>query len=1644
MELPDCPPGAEGYEDSVTEIPKKPEDPSCTKAELEFQEHLNSLKIKLDDGSVRCMVERRGRDVSSNWIYLCYPCAAVCSGESILQTHISGKKHKTKLSMKTVWPISIFEEHPYILKEKGVIKTGATEQINQKMAEEVILHNKVANELDEKYNKYRDVVCHIQETLDSVKAPLVGVEYLIEHPPEQAHYEPSYLCILCSKQGHPRTIVNHLTCYWHRLNYLIRHFRKAAGLLGPYRGASKYRDGVHTVVNRLAQRIDDKYGRLKPANIEKEEFEKEKERITQWIFKGVHFSEQDGNTFEEIVDVDLIKSLSSQGGDGKSGERNPSPPVVPAPTKPQPNNTGRGGRRQLRRANSTESLSDVSDEEIQRPSDHARPTYRGKYEPLRKPSYEPYPDKNASSFRSRYAIRNVTEKTVDKAPKPQNQTYKEKLAEEKKQALIEAAKKTLAYHEKNPEKHPLYPEEWKKFWNKRYKEIQAEGKDPAKHDFKPEWIAFWTIRMKELHDEELRVNVTELYRKLCLPMPEITSFCEVKKRSPEPRRSTSVKKRSPNARSRSPLVKQRSPDPRRRSPDPRRRSPDPKRRSPDPRRRSPDLRRRSPDPRRRSPDPRRRSPDPRKRSPDPRRRSPDPRRRSPDPRRRSPDPRRRSPDLRRRSPDPRRRSPDPRRRTPDYNRRQSPLKRKSPLLRHRTPERRRTPPEFQRDKRSLSHRPTPERSHNPHRSRSPIQRRTSPLSQRAAARNSSPHATAPSMQTVLISDDELKPDDGLSPWNSDNEIESVVSVADIRSRGGSVASHRSRSRPRLHAPHAAHSVHSTHATRSSPAPHDYGSADNVVATVRLLVALEDYLGSLGPKIIDLLTEALKMEKEKANSSEELLERENVVALLETAKEKLKGAVQAGLVSGSAANAVRAAVVRVAATLHEADLRAKRAQKSGGGGGGGGGVGSGGVGSGGGRATLPVAGVGAVERAEIAAQIAAALVAEGRTDVSPEELAQLVDAVVGMAEAKKREVQAKKQAETFNPAPIPAKPKPAEVTGTASALQMLQSAYDDKNAPVQKEDTTDAMDGLSDSDLETLLKNFNELSAEEQHSLIAYLKKLEVREPQRVEKLRQFVSAAAVNAYPQKEQEKNEPVAIESDDDDYTVEEVFKSATQKVKENQIQQEMEIVKKSLEETKSVEEDPVMEVEPMQVDPSINIMKNISSAADLLALVQASIQSTSQSKPTQSSQAAEVVTSNSLPRLFGDKPDPPAVNVEPVKPLISHVAPNQMALEQPAVYQNQQPLYNNQGGLLRTPQNQTNFGDNRNNRNEMYNQNMNQNMQNHDRTPIMHNRQPLMSDNIRPLISDNRQPPVSDNLRPLMADNRQYPMTDNRRTLLGDNRQPQISENIRPLMGDNRQSQMSDKRQSLMGDNRQPQMSDNIRPLMGDNRQPQMSGNIRPLMGGNSQPQISENIRPLMGDNRQSQMSDNRGPLLGDNRQPQMSGNIRPLMGDNRQSQMSENIRPLMGDNRQSQMSDNRGPLLGDNRQPQMSGNIRSLVPDNRQPFMSDNRPPLLSDNRQPFMNDNTQPLMSDNRQPFGGDSRGEPMRTGHDNYNQGNSYNQGARNNFRNGRVQDNYNPHANEMNQPQQYGNYNQNSNTNFRGRGRGNFGGGRGRGRGRK
>lgn len=39
--------------------------------------------------------------------------------------------------------------------------------------------------------------------------------------------------------------------------------------------------------------------------------------------------------------------------------------------------------------------------------------------------------------------------------------------------------KDFEEHERNPEKHPLYATEWKKFWKIRYKELQVGMSDDS-------------------------------------------------------------------------------------------------------------------------------------------------------------------------------------------------------------------------------------------------------------------------------------------------------------------------------------------------------------------------------------------------------------------------------------------------------------------------------------------------------------------------------------------------------------------------------------------------------------------------------------------------------------------------------------------------------------------------------------------------------------------------------------------------------------------------------------------------------------------------------------------------------------------------------------------------------------------------------------------------------------------------------------------------------------------------------------------------------------------------------------------------------------------------------------------------------------
>ena len=65
-------------------------------------------------------------------------------------------------------------------------------------------------------------------------------------------------------------------------------------------------------------------------------------------------------------------------------------------------------------------------------------------------------------------------------------------------------------YDRRPEDHPMYADEWTKFWEMRYREIQESGKDPETHDYKSDWIPFWGKRVDSIFEDELNSKSGDL------------------------------------------------------------------------------------------------------------------------------------------------------------------------------------------------------------------------------------------------------------------------------------------------------------------------------------------------------------------------------------------------------------------------------------------------------------------------------------------------------------------------------------------------------------------------------------------------------------------------------------------------------------------------------------------------------------------------------------------------------------------------------------------------------------------------------------------------------------------------------------------------------------------------------------------------------------------------------------------------------------------------------------------------------------------------------------------------------------------------------------------------------------------------------
>ncbi|XP_055842843.1 uncharacterized protein CG7065 [Episyrphus balteatus] len=848
---------------------------------------------------------------------------------------------------------------------------------------------------EDEVNRTAEIQATIKTYRDNA---LIGVEYTVELLNDDER-EPSYICLLCDKRGDPRTIIAHWISYNHRLKYLEKHFPTAVRELAPIRYKPDSRPTTAQLIAGICDAIEHHYGRLSCTVYHADDFRSIRDRITEEINGKYHYDEKTGPSFINAIDRELlsknsqilqitIKTPASINADVASQKERDDLDEISSDEDTQRKGSGPSSAKKKRRSQS--------------------PAYKVLPRVRRSPPFE---EERSSDNKKNSNNSGNTLPTPKELSMQAFQIAQERYKWEKYRCMLEIAvkglEKSLKDYEKNPEKHPLYPEEWKKFWNRRYKELQAEKKvDPNKYDYKPEWIVFWTKRMKELHAEEVEQKKKQIKVNLGLKEDAEEKTDQLKQKfkvqpnaQKNPGRSSVEKSTKSYS---NPSAPERHP------------------RKESSHSSKPlaviDISDDDDDDRRR----------------------------------------------------PTSRSRSKRNRPRSRSRSLSPLSDD-----YREPERRHG---------SSSYRSLYERSRGaprpPHPSHYP------------------PSRSAASEYYDRYHSGHFPPPPGYGPGY---RVLDPYMYPQYEKQG------------RFSPPPPKGKSKVVEEIKEEP--EDDGPL-TVVAVLRLLTALEEHLGSLGPKVVDLLGKALALEKVKANSSDDMLVNEDNSVFFETIKEKLKGLLIADVLEDSQkVRAVKKAVKNIAAIIHQVNEKGKsddtakdeltdetkpaeekpKLPKT----------------------TKPTIADLPFDRQILSTKLAAALVMQGREDVSTTDMDKLIYFFILLVKLSKEKVkidgkpiQMKNVLPELGIAPIisPALVEEIieqEVATMAAAEVEMEVEASEKEANISS--SANALESLTDSDLQTLLQNFKHLSTEEQHHLIAHLKKLETADPVRVEKLRKYVN-----------------------------------------------------------------------------------------------------------------------------------------------------------------------------------------------------------------------------------------------------------------------------------------------------------------------------------------------------------------------------------------------------------------------------------------------------------------------------------------------------------------------------------------------------------
>jgi len=1028
----------------------------------------------------------------------CKVCEMTIFGVRNLNSHIAGKKHQGKFSSKTWVLVDDSEPEPNFSLPEPVSAVSTSKPLatssksGQKSAVEVV------SDVD-KSKVFQSSDGPLQKVLEGTKDPVIGVEYLIEIREDGYRSNPAVLCLLCSKELECSSARGHLTSATHRLLYLECFFPIVRRKFAKVPNLSFWERSTFDFLESIVSRIEARLGRLQPWTVQGRHFlEMEMESIRKMVENGSHFKETVGLNFRtipdpfgsylfklpknEVLDISIMPDPKGKpgldlsvpyhqqialGGAGVDHGQE----LAPGDNSEKSNvlykiaNLRKEIKKDEKYVNHMKKLrDDVKDSKskdgpnpkqgLDEVSDEELPSERNLK--LRRPDKRGIRSRNPDGLASRrdrdreerdgvrgdfprelHMDRELKERgrrgTRDEGGSGRGDDHwrdrrrderhgrrsrsrsrsRERRRDRSVSPFVLAMEKWKRFKkaegvmlsnisnrkdifDKRPEDHPKYGEEWKLFWEKRYKELQAQGKDPNNHDFKAEWIPFWTKRVTQMFDTEVLEKTNDLMKKFELATvtePKREDFVKERKGSPDKK-----EKRSPERREK----------------------------------RSPRRDRRG------------------SRSPGRKGWS----------RNHSPQDKRTVRDV-----------------GYDFDSRQSSYRDGRDIMNnfghHGMHE-----PDL-RENRDRGGRNMEE----PRDRRQGHQRNMSPGDSRGNIRNPSP----PGAGRARIHD-QGKTGPNRMDSNRSDMYSGITELEDRRDRGRSGSPLR---------------MEENKLTRGR----EFHLLDDpqmgvikVIPCLRLLTALEDSLGSLGPQINQVLAKALSLEQSREGASKVLLEDPDTVSILDMVKEKLSGQMAAGLLEGSKEGAVRVCLDNLNRLLQNATKK---------------------------RSLNPSSLLNIKEqtptasnhsdnaaneeavKALISQSVATVLMMSGKDDISDQELENLVEQLMKQTAEEDHDSAVGRFAKSFSESLILERQLAAR---SANQFNIYNTPH--FNQPIKTEPTTitidddvnqdggDELDDLTIDELRSLLNSFKNLSKQEQGDLISYMKKLETTNPEKVRRLRE--------------------------------------------------------------------------------------------------------------------------------------------------------------------------------------------------------------------------------------------------------------------------------------------------------------------------------------------------------------------------------------------------------------------------------------------------------------------------------------------------------------------------------------------------------------